>query len=223
MDGNRRWARRHGLEIVQGHRKMTDEMIERLVDHAILRGVKYLTLWGFSTENWNRSPKEVDDLMMLFRELFTRNAQPLHEKGVRINHLGDPSRFAPDIQEQMAYWQEKTKNNQTITVSLALNYGGRDEILRAVQKITKEVKVGNLDPDQKMDVAAFSSYLDTHDLPDPEIIIRPGGEKRLSGFLLWQMEYAELYFPDVLMPDFDEKQLDLVIDDFEKRSRRFGK
>jgi undecaprenyl diphosphate synthase len=215
MDGNRRWAKRQGLAIIKGHRKMTDEVIEELADASIKNKIKFLTLWAFSTENWKRNKKEVADLMMLFREMFKKNAKKLHEKGVKIMTIGDLSRFDRDIQESINFWIKETRNNKKITVIFALNYGGRDEMVRAVERAR------GLDS-WKASELEFSKLLDTKDIPDPDIIIRPGGEKRLSGFLLWQSSYAELFFTDVLAPDFRTKQLEEVIKEFKNRQRRFG-
>ncbi|MBT4124109.1 MAG: di-trans,poly-cis-decaprenylcistransferase [Candidatus Pacebacteria bacterium] len=222
MDGNRRWAKKKGLDVIIGHQKMAREGIERVVKAAIDFDISYLTLWAFSTENWNRNPREVKALMSLFRELFDVQVKELNELGVKIQTIGDISRFDQDIQENMTLWQEKTKNNNKLTVNFALNYGGRDEILRAVEKISKKVKTGELSTD-KLSAEDFSKYLDTADMPEPDLIIRPGGDQRLSGFLLWQCNYSELYFTDTLMPDFGKKDLEKAILELNDRQRRFGK
>lgn len=222
MDGNRRWAKQHGLDALVGHQKMVREGIEKVVAGARDLGIQYLTLWAFSTENWNREKREVEALMALFREVFSHQAERLHKENVRIKTIGDLTRFAPDIQENIKKWVDISNKNTGITVIFAINYGGRDEILRAVEKISNEVKNGKRTP-EKMTTEEFDSYLDTADIPDPDLIIRPGGEKRLSGYLLWQSEYAELYFTDVLMPDFDEKELKKAVAEYESRQRRFGK
>lgn len=210
MDGNRRWARQNGLAIIKGHRKVAEEMIERLADFAIAKGIKFLTLWAFSTENWQRPSEEVKGIMELFRETFATSSKRLHQKGVRVAVIGDLSRFPEDIQDGVNFWIQETKNNQKLTVTFALNYGGRDELLRAV-------RAGGED---------FENHLDTKKmiaLPDPDLLIRPGGEKRLSGFLTWQSVYTELYFTDVLMPDFDEQEFAKALADYASRQRRFGK
>ena len=206
MDGNRRWARERGLEAVVGHQKMAREGIKKVVKSAIDWKVEYLTLWAFSTENWNRDPKEIAALMSLFRELFKVQAKELDELGVKITTIGDLTRFDQDIQDSIAEWKEKTKENKNLTVQFALNYGGRDEILRVVEKIMKNTKLNSTEI-KKMTQDEFAKFLDTANIPDPELIIRPGGEQRLSGFLLWQNCYSELYFPKVLMPDFDEEEI----------------
>lgn len=210
MDGNRRWARQHGLAVIKGHRKVAEEMIERLADFAIVSKVSYLTLWAFSTENWQRPSDEVEGIMNLFRETFSTSAERLHKKGVRVAIVGDLNRFPKDIRDGVEFWIKETENNKKLVVTFALNYGGRDEIIRAV-------KAGGED---------FENFLDTKkmiDLPDPDLLIRPGGEKRLSGFLTWQTVYSELYFTDVLMPDFDEKEFSIALADYAQRQRRFGK
>ena len=210
MDGNRRWARQRGLFAIKGHRKVAEEIIEKLADFSLNKGIKYLTLWAFSTENWQRPQEELDGIMDLFRETFSTSAKKLHNKGVRVASIGDLSRFPKDIREGIEHWLIETKNNHKLTVTFALNYGGRDEIQRAVE-------AGGVN---------FIKFLDTQrdlHLPDPDLIIRPGGEKRLSGFLIWQSVYSELYFTDVLMPDFDEREFAKALDDYAQRQRRFGK
>lgn len=221
MDGNRRWARQRGLDVLLGHRAMAKEGIKRVVQAAIDFKVEYLTLWAFSTENWSRDKREVEGLMQLFRELFASEAGELHKLGVRINAIGDLSRFDQDIQDSIQHWREQTKDNSTITVTFALNYGGRDEILRAVARYATDLQKGKQSA-EKLSEQDFSAYLDTTDLPDPDLIIRTSGEQRLSGFLLWQSNYAEFYFPEVLMPDFDKKELGKALEEFRRRQRRHG-
>jgi len=228
MDGNRRWAKRQGLKIFVGHQKVAREGIEKLADHCIAKGIKYLTLWAFSTENWNRDDKEVKVIMHLFQEAFATSAQRLHKKGVKIKVIGDMSRFADEIQKNTQHWLQETAKNTKLTVTFALNYGGRDEIVRAVNKVIKDVLARKRQVFKKktpitINEKIFASYLDTAQLPDPDMIIRPGGEKRMSGFLPWQSVYSEYYFTDVLMPDFDEKQLDKALEEFARRQRRFGR
>ena len=222
MDGNRRWAKKRGLAIIKGHRKTAEETIERLADYAIQVGIKFLTLWAFSTENWQRDQEEVDGIMDLFRETFTTAAERLHKKGVRVHSIGDLSHFPEDIRNGVEDWKKETANNHKLVVTFALNYGGRDEIIRAVQRLISEEK--NL-KSQQVGVELLEKYLDTQQdikLPDPELIIRPGGEQRLSGYLPWQAVYSELYFCPTLMPDFDEKQFAKALADYSSRQRRFG-
>ena len=222
MDGNRRWAAKRGLGPVDGHRVAAEKTIEPIVERAISLGVKYLTFWAFSSENRNRDKVELSGLFRVFREALKTQVKRLSEKGVRIRMIGDVSWFPIDIVKRVKEMITLTKNNDTITVSFALNYGGRDEILRTVKKIIKEVEVGSLTL-ERLDEAEFSNHLDTAGIPDPDLIIRTGGEMRLSGYLPWQAVYAELYFTKVLFPDFSPKELDKALTDFSKRDRRFGK
>lgn len=214
MDGNRRWARAHKLEVLKGHTYVADKVIQPLVEHCIKKRIKYITLWAFSTENWSRDREEVQGLMNLFRSAFTKNAAELHEKGVRLNTIGDLERFPKDLQRSITEWLAKTAENDKITVTFALNYGGRDEIVRAVNNLELAGKVVTAD--------TLSAALDTAGMPDPDLIIRPGGEQRLSGFLPWQAVYAELYFTSVLMPDFTPAELDKALAEYAHRQRRFG-
>ncbi len=213
MDGNRRWAKKHGVPVLSGHQKVADEVLEPLVEHAAKRGVRYITFWAFSTENWKRNAMEVEGILRIFRHVITRRWRRLHEKGVQVRVIGDLSSFPQDIQDSLKKVVEETKNNTTITATFALNYGGRDEILRAVRKMSNPASV-----DEKV----FSSLLDTAGMPDPDCIIRTSGEQRLSGFLLWQSEYSELLFPSWYMPEFTPQKLDEVLEEFATRKRRFG-
>lgn len=221
MDGNRRWAKARGLPILAGHRKVADEILEPLVAHAARRGIKYLTFWAFSTENWQRDKREVEGIMRIFRRVIKKRWQRLHEKGVRVRVIGDLSRFSPDIRQALGDVVAQTANNQTITVIFALNYGGRDEILRAVEKARGSAELKG----QRVQLTEeeFEKHLDTSGIPDPDLIIRPGGEQRLSGFLLWQSEYSELYFPGWFMPQFSPERLDEAIEAYQSRQRRFGR
>lgn len=247
MDGNRRWANKNKLPLLMGHRRAAYDVIEPLVDRAIELGISYMTLWAFSTENWRRSKDEVEGLLKLFRETLSENIEQLHKKGVKLRTIGDIEKFPEDIYLKLKEGVEKTAKNNKITVVLALNYGGRNEIVRAIKKIFKDshserpkeaeessrkglVSEGgrslHYGRDDKLDnvtIQKVSSYLDTYGMPDPELIIRTGGEQRLSGFLLWQSEYSEFYFTDVLFPDFSPKEFDKAIDEYKRRKRRFGK
>ena len=207
MDGNRRWAKQRGLAAVAGHAFAVDSVVEQLIERAGELGVKHLTLWAFSTENWGRDKEEVEGVMNLFRKALMTKVQKFIEKGARLRMIGDMSRFAPDIQEGMNIAMKASEQNTKIMVTFALNYGGRDEIKRAVEK-------GGVD---------FEKYLDTAGMPDPDLIIRTGGEQRLSGFLMWQSAYSELYFTETLFPDFGPKELDTAIEEYQGRQRRFGK
>lgn len=217
MDGNRRWAAKNGLGAVAGHKQAAKKAIEPLVEQAAKLGIPYLTFWAFSTENWKRDKQEVEGLFKIFREVLTDKVDRLNEKGVRVRYIGDIEKFPADICNKVKEGIEKTKNNQVITVSFALNYGGRDEILRAVKKaICAGVK------SEELTEETFSSFLDTAGIPDPDLIIRTGGQLRLSGYLPWQGIYAELYFTSILFPDFSPEELDRAIIDYQERDRRFG-
>ncbi|MCD8507690.1 di-trans,poly-cis-decaprenylcistransferase [Candidatus Woesebacteria bacterium] len=229
MDGNRRWAREQGKLAAEGHRYVVDNVIEPLVDHCIELGIPYLTLWAFSTENWDRDKAELQAMMKLFRYGLGKKVDRLHEKGVKLNVLGELDKFPEDIAKQSRQMMELTKDNDQITVTFALNYGGRDEIIRAANRYLtakmeelenaaegEEVEFGFFEED-------FGEFLDTAGMPDPDLIIRPGGQLRLSGFMPWQSVYAELYFTDVLMPDFSIEQFDAALEDYQNRQRRFGR
>ena len=218
MDGNRRWAKKNGLAALRGHDYVAEKVIEPLVDHCIQQGISHITLWAFSTENWQRDQNEVEGLMDIFRKSFHKNSQRLFEKGVRLNAIGDLKRFPEDIQKGVEEWIEKSKENTAITVTFALNYGGRDEIVRAVNRYLD----GNPGA-EKITAEELNAHLDTGNMPDLDLLIRPGGEQRLSGFLPWQGVYAELYFADILMPDFTPAELQKALDEFSRRQRRFGK
>ncbi len=221
MDGNRRWARQHKLKMMTGHERVANQVIEELVERCIDHGVAYLTFWAFSTENWKRDEAEVMGLMNIFRQAFSKNAERLHKKGVRLNAIGDLSKFPTDIQQNVHKWIADSRKNDRITVTFALNYGGRDELLRATRQVAAQVLAGEVTVED-MTEDLIASKLDTAGLPDPDLLIRPGGEQRLSGFLPWQMTYTELYFTPILMPDFGAAELDKAIEEYGQRQRRFG-
>lgn len=220
-DGNRRWAREHGLEVFLGHRKATNEVFENLINHSIKRGIKYLTFWIFSTENWTRDKKEVEYLMNLFREFFDNRISELGEKNVRIKVIGHKPAFAEDIQERIARGERETSSNTGLTLTLAMNYGGRDELTRAMKKIAEKVEQGELKASD-LTQQTITENLDTAYMPDPDFIIRTSGELRLSGFMPWQSNYSEFIFPEFTFPDFTPEKLDEMIEEFKKRQRRFG-
>jgi len=224
MDGNRRWAKQNKMAALQGHEYVSNKMIEPLAERCIQHGVKYLTLWAFSTENWNREKTEVDGLMHIFRTGLQRNGERLHKLGIRLNVIGDLGHFPEDIQAGVEHWMKETSGNTRLTVTFALNYGGRDEVLRAVQRMAQDLSLVQLKQLRKKPLTQeeFSKYFDTAGMPDPDLIIRPGGELRLSGYLPWQSAYAELYFTDILMPDFMPDELDRAIAEFQRRKRNFG-
>lgn len=220
MDGNRRWARERHLPLLFGHKKGAGR-IEPLVSYAAKRGIGFVTFWAFSSENWKRGEKEVGFLMRVFRDFIKSSVvNRMMEKGVRVRVIGDIEFFPEDIVKGVREIIEKSKDNTAITVTFALNYGGRGEILRAVSKII-ESEIRN----QKSEIKEeeFGSYLYAKDLPDPDMIIRTGGEQRLSGFMPWQSVYSELYFTEMYWPDFDEKAFGEALEEYARRERRFGK
>lgn len=221
MDGNRRWAKVHKLPVLAGHQKVADDVLESLVERAAKLGIRYMTFWAFSTENWRRDKKEVSGIMTIFRRAIQTFGQKMHTKGIRIKVIGDMAKFSPDIQKSVSELVELTKANTVITVVFAVNYGGRDEIIRAIKKLDERLRTK--DNRLKITEEEFSQLLDTKGIPDPDLIIRTGGEKRLSGFLLWQSEYSELYFPTYYMPDFTPQKLDEALVEYTCRQRRFGK
>ncbi|MBT4849803.1 di-trans,poly-cis-decaprenylcistransferase [Candidatus Parcubacteria bacterium] len=216
LDGNRRWAKKRGLTTLQGHKKGFD-ILKDVATYAFDIGVNTLTVYGFSTENWNRSKEEVAYLMDLFKLLVKKEVNTLSKRNIRLKIMGDISAFDDELRQGIIDAEEKTKDNTKGLLNVCLNYGGRLEILNAVKNIIKD-KIG---PDE-LNEKSFRKYLYSGDTPDPELIIRTSGEKRLSGFLTWQSVYSELYFPNTTWPDFDASELDKAIDEFNKRQRRFG-
>lgn len=220
MDGNGRWAKKRNLPRTMGH-KAGVETIREIVKTCSKIGIKYLTLYAFSTENWKRPQDEVNTLMNLLVEYLRKEVEELDKNNVIINWIGDISKLPLICQEELKRAKEKTKDNNGLTLTLALNYGGRDEIKRAIIKIAKDVNAGKLDVDS-IDENTISGYLDTANIPDPDLLIRPSGELRISNFLLWQIAYSELWFSDIYWPDFSSKHLLEAIKDYQKRERRFG-
>lgn len=216
MDGNGRWAKQRGLPRLAGHRVGVD-CLQRILEFLAERGVKYVTIYAFSTENWNRPAEEVQGIMELLHEALERQTQALHEKNVRVFHIGKVDRLSPDLRESVAAAQRLTRNNTGITLNVAFDYGGRDEILEAIRRIILD----GVDP-QQVDEALFTRYLYTAHSPDPDLIVRTGGELRLSNFLLWQSAYSEYYHTPVLWPDLDATELDKALEAFSSRQRRFG-
>lgn len=221
MDGNRRWAKQRGLAAVMGHDKAARDVIEPIIDRSIQLGIKFLTFWAFSTENWKRDQAEIKALMGIFREGLKKFGSRLTEKGIKLNIVGEMSKFPEDIRKQSEHYMEISKNNKKITVSFALNYGGRDEILRAIRKLIANVQRSTFNV-QHLDEETFGQFLDTANMPDPDLIIRTGGDLRLSGYFPWQSVYSELYFTKTLWPDFAPKELDKALKDYSGRERRFG-
>ena len=220
LDGNGRWAKKRGLPRQMGHKKGC-ETVERTVEDAARLGIKYLTVYGFSTENWKRPDEEVGALMQLFRFYTKRLLKIALESNVRVKMIGERDRFAPDIIEGINQLEEQTKNHTGMTFIIAVNYGGRDEITRAARKIAADAANGKLSAEQLTE-QVFASYLDTDGIPDPDLLIRTSGELRLSNYLLWQLAYSELYVTDCLWPDFNRDELLEAIRQYNKRDRRFG-
>ena len=247
LDGNGRWAKKRGLPRQLGHKKGC-ETVEQIVEDAARLGIRYLTVYGFSTENWKRPAEEVGALMQLFRYYAKRLLKIAKANNVRVRMIGERSRFAPDIVEGIDSLERETKDNTGLTFVIAVNYGSRDEITRAVKKIMEDVKAGRI-TEEEMTESRFASYLDTAGLfawtfviiivsavferiflyfldtagiPDPDLLIRTSGELRLSNYLLWQLAYSELYVTDCLWPDFNKEELLEAIRQYNKRDRRFG-
>ncbi len=220
MDGNGRWAKKRGLPRTAGHKKGA-ETLKKVLKCAREEGVKVITLYAFSSENWSRPKEEVDTLMSLFREYLKNDVNELINEGVRVSFIGEREKFDYDLIEKMNQIENQTRDLNGFHVVLALSYGSRGDILKAVQKLAQKAKDGTIEPEQ-IDAYQFSTHLSTAQLPDPDLIIRTSGEQRISNFLLWELAYAEFYFTSVLWPDFDEKEFKKALQDFELRQRRFG-
>jgi undecaprenyl diphosphate synthase len=220
LDGNGRWAKKRGLPRSLGHKEGC-VTLEKTVEDAARLGIKYLTVYGFSTENWKRSSDEVGALMQLFRYYMVRLLKVAKANNVRVSMIGDQRRFDRDIVEGINKLEQETKDNTGLTLVIAVNYGGRDEIVRATRNIMQDVKEGKLLPEE-MDERKFESYLDTAKIPDPDLLIRTSGELRLSNYLLWQLAYTELYVTDCYWPDFNMDELKKAVEAYNSRERRFG-
>lgn len=220
MDGNGRWARARGLPRTAGHAKGA-EAVKRTLDAAEDLGVKYLTLFGFSSENWNRPSDEVGDLMGLLRRYLQSETADLHRRGMRIRVIGDRARFSDDIVTLIEAAEAMTAENTGLNLTAALSYGGRQDITAAIRALAQRAADGDLDA-AAIDEEMVSQHLWTHDLPDPDLLIRTSNEQRISNFLLWQCAYTELVFVDALWPEFDRAHLEECIDEFNRRERRFG-
>jgi undecaprenyl diphosphate synthase len=220
MDGNGRWATARGLSRAEGHRKGA-EAARQAVQSAGDLGIPYLTLFAFSSENWNRPSDEVSDLMDLLRYYLKKETAELHKKGARILVIGDRARLPIDISKLIENAEELTKDNEKITVVLALSYGGRQDVVSAAKEIARKARAGEIDPEQ-VDEEFFAQHLTTRGIPEPDLMIRTSGESRISNFLLWQLAYAELYFTDVLWPDFSKREMEKAVAFFNSRDRRYG-
>ena len=220
LDGNGRWAKKRNLPRAMGH-KAGCETLEKTVEDCVRLGVECLTVYAFSTENWKRSAIEVGALMKLLRFYMVKLIDVANRNNVKAVMIGDESRFEPDIRKGIRKLTETTKNNTGMVFAFAINYGGRDEIKRAVENIVDDVESGKLSK-ENISEELISSYLDTNDLPDPDLLIRTSGELRVSNFLLWQIAYSEFYITDTLWPDFDKEELLKAIESYSHRQRRFG-
>lgn len=221
MDGNGRWAAKRGLPRSLGHKKGA-ERVQEIARAAGEMGIKYLTLYAFSTENWQRSAEEVDALMGLLRQYLKSELSELQKNGVRIIFIGERDMLPADISEAMYRLEAETQNNDKMTLCIALSYGSRQEIVGAVRKIAALAKRGDIFPEE-IDEKMFSDMLYTKGIPDPDLVVRTSGEQRVSNYLLWQLAYAEFYFSDVLWPDFDREELEKIVKNFQTRERRYGK
>jgi len=220
MDGNGRWAKARGLPRTAGHKKGVDA-VRRTVEAARELGIGTLTIFSFSSENWRRPEEEISDLMGLLRFYLRSEVAELHRGGVRLRVIGDRTRLSEDINRLIDNAEALTRDNRTMTLVVALSYGSRLEIVHAARRLAEEVAAGRLSPGA-IDEDALSARLYTSDIPDPDLIIRTSGEKRISNFLLWQAAYAELVFVDTLWPDFTKRDLEAAIEEFHRRERRFG-
>lgn len=220
MDGNGRWARARGLPRTAGHRKGA-EAVQRTLEAANDLGIRYLTLFGFSSENWNRPEDEVFDLMGLLRRYLQSETAELHRKNVRIRVIGDRSRFSGDIVTLITRAEEMTAGNDGLNLTAALSYGGRQDIVTAARVLAAKATAGDVSPGE-IDESVFGQHLWTHALPDPDLMIRTSNEQRISNFLLWQCAYAELVFSDVLWPEFGRESLEQALAEYNRRERRFG-
>ena len=220
LDGNGRWAKKKGMPRTYGHVKGC-ENLEKICSVAKELGVKYLTVYAFSTENWKRSKEEVDALMKLFRNYMKKCIKISRDNKMQVRVIGDPTAFDPDLQEKIKELEEYSSQYDELYFQIALNYGSRDEIKRAVQKMAEDVKAEKLNPEE-ISEQTISDYLDTKGLPDPDLLIRTSGEERLSNFLMWQLAYTEFYFTDVPWPAFTKEELWKAIEKFNSRDRRYG-
>ena len=220
MDGNGRWAKSQGKERYEGHIEGVVS-VKACIKAARKRGVRYLTLYAFSTENWGRPQAEVNALMELFCKSVTKETPELIEQGVRVRFIGRRDRFSEEVRERLLHIEESTKGGDKLTLVLAFDYSSRDEMLRATRAIAEKVERGELSA-EAIDESTIAAHLDTAGIPDPDLIIRTSGECRLSNFMLWQASYAEMHFPQTMWPDFREEAFDLALEEYAKRERRYG-
>lgn len=216
MDGNGRWAAARGLPRIAGHERGTDN-IRRITYAAVELGIQYLTLWAFSTDNWRRPPDEIEGIMRILGEVIERETDELHRQGAQLRHIGSLEGLRPELSDAVLEAIERTRNNDRLVLTLAFNYGGRQELVAAIRSLV----ASGVSPDEITE-ERISAHLFTRDLPDPDLIVRTSGEHRTSNFLLWQSAYAELFFTPVLWPDFGPDDLRQAVDEFGRRERRFG-
>ncbi len=221
MDGNGRWAQQRMLNRIIGHQRGA-ETVQMVVDQAVILGIKYLTLFAFSSENWSRPRREVQALMLLLKKYIRNELKKMLKKNIRFNVIGNRADLPSEVNQILEDALDKTAGNSGMVLTLALSYGGRQEIARAASKIAQKVQAGELLPEQ-INEDIFASYLDTSGLPDPDLLIRTSGEMRISNFLLWQLAYTELYFTDINWPDLTINSLHEALWDYQARERRFGK
>jgi len=219
MDGNGRWAKKQGVMRIFGHQSAV-KAVRETVEAAAEIGIPYLTLYAFSTENWQRPAEEVNALMELLVSTLKKELKTMNDNNIRLSAIGNIQDLPPNCQNELEYVIQKTRNNTRMNLILALSYGSRQDILNAIQKI---VYAYTQNPSEKLTEQKFKSFLSTHDIPDPDLLIRTSGEYRISNFLLWEIAYTELYFTNTLWPDFSKKDFMLAIQDYQKRERRFGK
>ena len=218
--GNGRWAKAKGMPRNYGHAQGSKN-VEKICEEAWRMGIKYLTVYAFSTENWNRPKEEVNALMKLLRNYMKTCLKTAAKNDMKVRVIGDITKLDEDIQKRILELEEATKNNGGLNFQIAINYGSRDEITRAVRALAEDVKKGKLMPEE-VDETCIEKYLDTHDIPDPDLLIRTSGEQRLSNYLLWQLAYTEFYFTDVPWPDFTKQELEKAIEQYNSRDRRYG-
>ena len=220
LDGNGRWAKSKGMPRNYGHAQGSKN-VERICEEAWRLGIKYLTVYAFSTENWNRPQDEVDALMNLLRRYMKTCLTTAAKNDMKVRVIGDITRLDEDIRSRILELEEATKNNGGLNFQIAINYGSRDELVRGIRRLAQDCVDNKQDP-AEITEAVIERYLDTHGIPDPDLLIRTSGEQRLSNFLLWQLAYSEFYFTDVPWPDFHKKELELAVEAYNKRDRRFG-
>lgn len=220
LDGNGRWAKAKGMPRNYGHAQGSKN-VERICEEAYRMGIKYLTVYAFSTENWNRPKDEVNALMKLLRNYMKTCLKTAEKNDMKIRVIGDITRLDEDIRSRIQELEEATKNNGGLNFQIAINYGSRDEIKRAVRRIARDCRDGKIQAEE-IDEELIERYLDTHDIPDPDLLIRTSGEQRLSNYLLWQLAYTEFYFTDVPWPDFTKEELIRAVEQYNSRDRRYG-